>query len=462
MRNSDEKDISREDQANIEIGHTEFRRGVPGFLVAVFLVTISTVPAVQHFEEVRQHLAGARASGIPQCYDILSRCGEAVRHVIDGDGGAFHRIVAADRMLLKAMNSYESDLEDSSWLTKLCLPVCQQVLVERLGVGNEKTYPGRDGWLFYRQDVEYLTGPGFLEWKWRARRNAAHKEWELPPAPDAVVAIMDFKRQLEKRGIVLVVAPIPPKTVIHSELFASRGGVAEATVQNASLKEFVAQLRAGGVEVFDASDVLLRRKAATGQPQYLATDTHWLPDAMDAVAGELAELVSKSCQPAPGGGGEFNRRSRIVENLGDLAVMLRLSDRQTVFPTERVELQQVVGTGGRWLADQSADILLLGDSFSNIYSLKTMGWGESAGLAEQLSCRLQRPLDRIVRNDEGSFATREALARELSSGRDRLQGKKVVIWEFAARELAFGNWKVIKLQLVREADFQRSRRVTGQ
>ena len=32
-----------------------------------------------------------------------------------------------------------------------------------LGAGNERVYPGRDGWLFYRPDVEYLTGPGFLD-----------------------------------------------------------------------------------------------------------------------------------------------------------------------------------------------------------------------------------------------------------------------------------------------------------
>ena len=32
-----------------------------------------------------------------------------------------------------------------------------------LGAGNERVYPGRDGWLFYRPDVEYVTGRGFLD-----------------------------------------------------------------------------------------------------------------------------------------------------------------------------------------------------------------------------------------------------------------------------------------------------------
>ncbi len=35
----------------------------------------------------------------------------------------------------------------------------------------------------------------------------------------------------------------------------------------------------------------------------------------------------------------------------------------------------------------------------------------------------------------------------MARGRDRLAGKKLVIWEFAARELAFGNWKLLDLKL---------------
>ncbi len=91
-------------------------------------------------------------------------------------------------------------------------------------------------------------------------------------------------------------------------------------------------------------------------------------------------------------------------------------------------------------------MLLLGDSFANIFSLEALGWGESAGLAEHLSAALGgRPLDCILRNSDGAFATREMLANELARGRDRLAGKKLVIWEFAARELAFGNWKLLDL-----------------
>jgi alginate O-acetyltransferase complex protein AlgJ len=60
-------------------------------------------------------------------------------------------------------------------------------------------------------------------------------------------------------------------------------------------------------------------------------------------------------------------------------------------------------------------------------------------LVEQLSYVLRRPIDRIVQNDDGAFATRAMLSQ---SGSDRLGGKRVVIYQFAARELAFGDWRL--------------------
>ena len=56
-------------------------------------------------------------------------------------------------------------------------------------------------------------------------------------------------------------------------------------------------------------------------------------------------------------------------------------------------------------------------------------------------------LPRIWRNSDGASATREILSYELARGRDRLAGKILVIWQFGARELAFGNWKLLDMSL---------------
>ena len=50
---------------------------------------------------------------------------------------------------------------------------------------------------------------------------------------------------------------------------------------------------------------------------------------------------------------------------------------QRLFPKESVSIRQVRDkrTGGLWRRSRSAEVLLLGDSFSNIFSLPDMGWG---------------------------------------------------------------------------------------
>jgi hypothetical protein len=188
--------------------------------------------------------------------------------------------------------------------------------------------------------------------------------------------------------------------------------------------------------VFDPSANL----GTSDRALYLETDTHWRPETMQLVAENLAAFIKS--QPEQVSALELTDQT--ISGVGDIARMLKLPEKQNLYPTERVTIHQVPS----WRASKDADTLLLGDSFSNIFSLAALGWGESAGFAEHLSRALGgHPLDCILRNSDAAFATREILSRELARGRDRLAGKKLVIWEFAARELAFGDWKMIDMKL---------------
>ena len=95
--------------------------------------------------------------------------------------------------------------------------------------------------------------------------------------------------------------------------------------------------------------------------------------------------------------------------------------------------------------ERSAEVLILGDSFTNIYAQASLGWGTAAGLAEHLSAALGRPVDRIVQNDQGAHATRELLARQIAESPDRLDGVRVVVYQFATRELSVGDWRIVDL-----------------
>lgn len=445
---SSPKYSSREAQAMAEIGQTAISRVQARLLTFALLFCIASVSAVQQVADLRAYRAGQRASPLPQCYDIFRKP--------PGVGAAWaqtglslrQRIVAANRALLRSMHAYEDALENESIAGALIRAPTQLLLARRLGAGNEKTYCGARPWLFYRADIEYLTAPGFLEPARLARRIAGAAEWHSPPQPDPLKAILDFRAQLAQRGIALIVMPAPAKPSIQPEQFSRAYAGRTTPLQNPSYAAFLAALRQAGIAVCDLAPELVGRKLQTGHPQYLAADTHWRPEAVEYAARRLKACLEATVAlpPAPDSG--CRSRPAPVAHPGDLALMLKLPPAQQAYPPEQAVLRQVLMPNGSfWRPELASDVLVLGDSFCNIFSLADLGWGESAGLIEQLSLELRRPLDRIVQNDNGAFATRQRLARELAVGNDRLAGKKLVIWEFAARELTDGDWKLLDLTL---------------
>ena len=178
---------------------------------------------------------------------------------------------------------------------------------------------------------------------------------------------------------------------------------------------------------------------------YLRTDTHWTPAAMDRVAGQLAAEVIERLGP-PGRPVAYERRPVRVSGIGDIARMLRLPPAAGRFPPQEVTIRRVTTPeGAPWRPERGAEVLLLGDSFTNVYSQDALGWGGGAGLAEQLAFHLRRPVDRIAVNAGGAHTTREALARAAPRRPGRLDGVRLVIYQFADRELSHGDWRPVDL-----------------
>lgn len=434
---------TREEIAQREIGRTDISTGIAWLLIVAFLLTIALPPTVQLVYDAgvdKMHQA-------PSCLQLLCTLPQFTDVFQQTEGSAWNRLTAANRRLLRNIDDYERQLEDRSLLTRRLLGPTQYGLTKLTGLGNEQVYIGRDGWLFYRPDVDSLTGPGFLDPAVLERRARGGKEHGAPPAPDPRPAIIDFHEQLARRGITLVLMPTPGKAAIHPEMLSSRFDRGGPPLSNASFEQFQRDIAAADVLLFDPAPLLAERsKSSNDTHQFLRTDTHWTPAAMQFVAEQLKNYIDEHC-PLPNRSPVVFTDQRIdVENLGDIAGMLRLPNNQMLFPRETVSIHQVVGPDGEgWVPDKSADVLLLGDSYTNIYSLLEMKWGAAAGLAEQLSFELQRPVDRLAQNDGGSLAVRQALNHELARGHDRLAGKRVVIWQFAVRELAFGDWRVLSL-----------------
>jgi hypothetical protein len=424
--------VSREDEAEIALKNSSFTGPSRLVLIVLFILTILSVPTIQFAYEKTRPRTETRAGtfNLYKPYPAWKKI-RTVRGPRD-----LWRLLPRGAELKAAEKELETESVVSEWL----LPRVQLALV-KLGAGNEQVYLGRDGWLFFRPDVDYVTGAPFLSpTQIRQRRHAAKIE------ADPVKAIVHFRDQLAARGIDLAIVPVPSKATIHPEKLSARVAP-EQELQNASFEEFRKRVTSAGVRVVDPAIMMMAVKRGTEHlPQYLATDTHWTPGAMQDVA-KIMMWSAAARLPRSETHGTALPPKEIVGQ-GDLARMLKLPDQPRLYPAEKVMIEQAIVNNQIWRPSPEADVLLLGDSFSNIFSLDALGWGQSAGLAEQLSLALGgRPIDCILRNSDGAFATRELLRRELARGRDRLAGKKLVFWEFAARELAFGDWKMLEMKL---------------
>lgn len=432
---------TREEEADRTLRNTIFSPGVATALCLLFLLTIAAVPVAQHIVEIRRNAAAKAPLLPPQSW-------EAVRLLpTRAEVGSVRGWQDAMALLppVSEIREYETTLEKQSVLSEWVLPPVQQALTGWLGAGNEQAYVGRDGWLMYRPDVEYLTGRGFLDPGHLRALPAGEEGATAAVQPDPVKALVRFNEQLALRGIRLIVVPVPVKPMRHPEQLSARyaGGVEGDSLQNPSYPRFLQEMNRAGIAVFDVTPIL----AAAEGAQFLATDTHWTPEAMERTAAALARFVRETGGLPERPESAYTRRVSDVANEGDIVTMLKLPPGQRFFPSQHVQIHQVRETDGStpWRPRRDADILLLGDSFSNIYSLGGMGWGESAGFAEQLSYYLRRPLDAITVNAGGAYAARQKLWQEMRRGQDRLQGKRIVLYEFAMRDLSSGDWKLLEL-----------------
>ena len=330
--------LNREEAAKQEMSRTVIARPLARLMVAFFFAILFSVPVVQLVREASARRTDRLAW--PPVWDILrapARAWRASRSL--PDHGPVSRALFFDRSLLREMQEWEKALEDNSWLTHAVLPPAQSILSGAPGVGNEKAYLGRGGWLFYRPGVEYVTGPGFLDARSQQRRMGAPEEWAEAIQPDPVAAIAAFRDQLASRGIRLVVVPVPDKAQIHPEEF--RGGSRDAPLQNASWASFAAALAEKKVEMLDPAPLLMAYRRKSGRPAYLRTDTHWTAEAMDEVASALAACLEKGGGWGADGAATWKREPSSVTNRGDLAVMLKLPERAGPAP-ESATIQVVV------------------------------------------------------------------------------------------------------------------------
>jgi alginate O-acetyltransferase complex protein AlgJ len=434
---------AREAQAAREVGRTDVSPAVARSTTAAFLLLLLAVAGLELRRDAR------RGSGSPWP-ELLGAPAQASRAARAG-------LLDANLELAAAIESFEDALEERSLVAAAALPRVQWLLTRALRTGNEQVVVGRKGWLYFRPDVDYLAGRGFPEAR-RPGGAAAGGSSDTERSADAPRALADFAAQLSARGIALVLVPTPVKPALHPEGLSPSISAATLPLENPSFAAFAARMGELEIPVYSPAARLAAARRLRDWPQFLRTDTHWTPQAMESAAEGLAEFLRRHVALPERDATAYTRRQVALESRGDLLALLRLPARRPLFRPESVLVQRVfTDTGEPWAADVSSDILLLGDSFTNIYSQPELGWGDAAGFAEQLSYFLGRSLDKLAVNAGGPAAVRERLAAALAAGEDRLAGKRLVVYQFAARELTSWDWRLVDLDAAQTSAASRPR-----
>jgi alginate O-acetyltransferase complex protein AlgJ len=284
---------------------------------------------------------------------------------------------------------------------------------------------GTDGWLFLTKELRHLGHGRF--WGKDASRNSRLRH------PDPLPCIVGVSRGLGALGIELWVVPIPPKAVVYPDKALSKP-FDLARRLDATLSEFYQALRKRGVRVVDLTPELLVARAEGERAAYCERDSHFSGVGCVRVAAVLAEALRKrdwyACVPKQA----FVHESRNVEITGDLAgaagtgrasketLRLRFVGRKTPGGLEPVP------------DDPASPVVLMGDSHCLVFHAGDDLHARGAGLADQLALELGFAVDVVAVRGSGATASRVNLYRQSRGNPGYLQGKKVVLWIFAARE----------------------------
>lgn len=286
---------------------------------------------------------------------------------------------------------------------------------------------GREGWLYFAPELRHLSVGKF--WGEDA---AAVSRAAKPDQADPLPAILDFKAQLDRAGIRLILVPVPAKAAIYPEFLFSEEAIAASDMRIDHIDRiFFDEVEKHGIEVLDLYPEFVKRKDEL--QLYCRQDTHWSGVACELAAEILAAKVRDSDWY-----GAVDRR-KLQSNVQEIEIAGDLRREISQNPPEKERLPlRFVGTGtGSDLepvpSDRDSPVILLGDSHNLVFSAGGDMHAVGAGLPDQLALDLGFPVDLVAVRGSGATPARINLLRRARRP-GYLDKKKIVIWCFTTRE----------------------------
>jgi hypothetical protein len=346
------------------------------------------------------------------------------------------------------LRPYEKEMENTSVFALAARPRMLLTYFRLFRDLGEKGVLGRNGWFFYKPDVDFLVKPSVLD-----RRSITVDPNDKPMSDNPVAAIKKFKDQLSARGIDMLLVIVPGKPGIYPDVVSSRMQPAEAGSFSHSLR-MLSELKKEGIEAVDLFTPFAAERchdSEAGDSLYLREDTHWKARAVRLAARVVADRI-RQYPWFSAGSTEYKLDSVAIERTGDVGTMSALPLNKVrglygLFMPEKTTCYKVYRSVRNPDGEETervpykddfrnSPILLLGDSFSRIYQTDEP---RGAGWISHLALELAQPIASLVNDGGASTLVRQSLARKPNL----LKGKKLVIWEIVERDFRYGEegWK---------------------
>lgn len=309
------------------------------------------------------------------------------------------------------------------------------------------TIAGLDGWNFSSAELQRL---------------AQLKDPNAPSVRDATEAILDFRNSLKRKGIELILVPVPPKVIVFPDKLSKdlkvKGWGRKPGRLDSTLQTIYSNLASKGVKVVDPTAALLSsREDRKSGPIFPRTASVWSPRGAEVTASLIANNI-KGAKWAnqPGKDGPLITEATSVTYTGPLlsgtAAAETLAVRNIGRSSDGKMRSVTFSTGGHPLT-LIGDASLLAWREANNPAGST---GTFASLADQLAFELQTTPDLFPSKTDGRNASRLRILRDISNGRDPLSDSKTLVWVVQGTDFALSDWQNVPLAVATRASAPRS------
>jgi alginate O-acetyltransferase complex protein AlgJ len=281
-----------------------------------------------------------------------------------------------------------------------------------------KAVAGRDGFLFFRHELEYAVA-GDLG------AQAAGKN----PIP----ALVEWKTLLADHGVDLLFVPVPTKLEVLPDMLDEKLKASAGTLVNPFGRKLLSDLAAAGIETVDLLPAFLAERAHDADAKealYQAQDTHWTTRGLELAARIVAARIRQypwyaafAAKPRP-----MTIADVAFSRHGDLVSRLPSAARRAYRPESLVGHQVRYADGTAYDDDADSPVIVLGDSYTGVFELTDC---LRAGVSAHIARELAQPVD-LVMSYGGGPNVRQTLLRR---GVEDLNRRRLVVYLMTARDL---------------------------